>query len=114
MEDIPIFYTHVKATDSTDYLTDAHYHGVHYIRSLMWSRVTTKYKICGILKIEKAIDAMELQQRCDGVKVDAVDVMRLIKTECRLWNRTIFFTFLSFFLNFFSWYFIYFSFRILT
>ena len=53
-----IFYTCVKATDSTDYLTDAHYRGVHYIRSLMQSRVTTKYEIRGILKIEKAIDAM--------------------------------------------------------
>ena len=52
---------HAKATDSTDYLTDAHYCGVHYIRSLMWSRVTTKYEICGILKIEKVIDATEMQ-----------------------------------------------------
>ena len=51
-----IFYTRAKATDSTDYLTDAHYRGVHYIRSLMRSRVTTKYEIHGILKIEKAID----------------------------------------------------------
>ena len=67
-----------------------------------------------MLKIEKAIDATELRRRCDGVKADAVDVIGLTKTECRLRNGTIFFTFLSFFLNFFSWYFIYFSFRILT
>ena len=60
MDDIPIFYMHVKATNLTNYLTDAHYHRVHYIRSLMWSRVTTKYKIHGMLKIEKAIDAMEM------------------------------------------------------
>ena len=105
---------HIKATNSTDYLTNAHYHGVHYIRSLMWSQVTTKYEIHGILKIEKAIDVMELRWRCDGVKVDAVDVIGLMKTEYRLQNGTIFFTFLSFFLNFFSWYFICFSFRILT
>ena len=50
------FYTLEKATNSTDYLTDAHYHGVHYIRSLMWSWVTTKYEIRSILKIEKVID----------------------------------------------------------
>ena len=60
MDDIPIFYMLKKATDSTDYLTDVHYCGVHYIRSLMWSWVTTKYKICGILKIENVIGAMEL------------------------------------------------------
>ena len=52
------FYMLEKVTDSTDYLTDAHYCGVHYIRSLMRSQVTTKYKIRGILKIEKVIDAM--------------------------------------------------------
>ena len=114
MDDIPIFYTLEKATDSTDYLTDAHYCRVHYIISLMWSQVTTKYEMCGILKIEKAIDATELRWRCDRVKVDTVDVIGLMKMECRLRNGTIFFTFLSFFLNFFSWYFIYFSFRILT
>ena len=62
MDNIPIFYMLEKATDLTNYLTDAHYHGVHYIRSLMWSWVTTKYEICGILKIEKVIDATELQQ----------------------------------------------------
>ena len=60
MDDIPIFYMREKATDSTKYLSDAHYCGVHYIRSLMWSRVTTKYEIHGILKIEKAIDATEM------------------------------------------------------
>ena len=54
-----------------------------------------------------------MQWRCNRVKVDAVDVIGLMKTECRLQNRTIFFTFLSFFLNFFSWYFIYFSFRLM-
>ena len=59
MDDIPIFYTLEKATELTDYLTDAHYRRVHYIRSLMWSQVTTKYEIHGILKIEKVIDAME-------------------------------------------------------
>ena len=64
-----IFYTCTKATDSTNYLTDAHYHGVHYIRSLMQSQVTTKYEIRGILKIEKAIDATEMRRgegRCSG------------------------------------------------
>ena len=61
MDDIPIFYMLEKATSLTDYLTDVHYHGVHYIRFLMWSRVTTKYKICGILKIEKVIDVAEMQ-----------------------------------------------------
>ena len=70
MDDIPIFYTLEKATDSTDYLTDAHYHRVHYIRSLMWSWVTTTYEIHNILKIEKVIDA--------------VDVIRLMKMDCRL------------------------------
>ena len=58
MDDIPVLYTLEKATDSINYLTDAYYCGVHHIRSLMWSWVTTKYKMCGILKIEKVIDAM--------------------------------------------------------
>ena len=53
-----IFYMLEKATDLTNYLTDVHYCGVHYIRSLIRSQATTKYEICGILKIEKAIDAM--------------------------------------------------------
>ena len=57
MDDILVFYTLEKATDSTDYLTDAHYCRVHYIRSLMRSQATTKYEIHSILKIEKAIDA---------------------------------------------------------
>ena len=100
MDDIPIFYMCEKATDSTDYLTDVHYHGVHYIRSLMWSWITTKYEICGILKIEKAINVTEVRWRCNRVKVDAVDVIRLMKTESRLQNGTIFFTFLSFFFPF--------------
>ena len=60
MDDIPVFYMLGKATNSTNYLTDAYYCGVHYIRSLMWSQVTTKYEICSILKIEKAIDVMEM------------------------------------------------------
>ena len=60
MDDIPIFYMLKKATNSTNYLTDAHYCRVHYIRSLMWSQVTTKYEIHGILKIEKAIDVTEM------------------------------------------------------
>ena len=60
MNDIPIFYMLKKATDSTDYLTDAHYCGVHYIRFLMWSQVTTKYEICSIQKTEKAIDVREM------------------------------------------------------
>ena len=58
MDDILVLYTLEKTTDLTDYLTDVHYCRVHYIRSLMWSQVTIKYEICGILKIEKAIDAM--------------------------------------------------------
>ena len=64
-----MFYMLKKATDSTNYLTDVYYCGVHYIRSLMWSQVTIKYEICGILKIEKAIDATEMQRgegRCSG------------------------------------------------
>ena len=62
MHNIPVLYTLEKATYLTDYLTDAHYHRVHYIRSLMWSWVTTKYEIHDILKIEKVIDATEMQQ----------------------------------------------------
>ena len=58
MDDIPVFYMLEKATNLTDYLTDVHYCGVHYIRSLMWSWVTTKYEFYGILKIERVIDAM--------------------------------------------------------
>ena len=61
MDNIPVFYMLEMATHSTNYLTDAHYHRVHYIRSLMWSQVTTKYEIHGILKIEKVIDATEMQ-----------------------------------------------------
>ena len=113
MDNILVLYTLKKATNSTDCLTDACYCRVHYIRSLMWSQVTTKYECHSILKIEKAIDATELQWTCDRVKADAVDVIRLMKTDCRLWNGTILFKFLSFFLNLFSWYFIYFPFRIL-
>ena len=56
LDDIPIFYMDVKAADLTNYLADGHYCRVHYIRSLMWSQVTTKYEIRSILKIEKAID----------------------------------------------------------
>jgi hypothetical protein len=41
-----------------------------------------------------------MQLRCDGVKVDAVEVIELMKMDCSLWNRTIFFTILSFFLPF--------------
>ena len=105
MDNILVLYMLEKATNSTDYLTNVHYCRVLYIRSLMWSQATTKYKIHGILKIEKR---WLMWQRCDGVKADAVEVIGLMKMDCRLWNRTIFFTFLSFF----SWYFIYFSFRI--
>ena len=60
MDDILVFYMLEKATNLTDYLTDAYYCRVHYIRSLMWSQVTTKYKIHGKPKIEKVIDAMEM------------------------------------------------------
>ena len=55
-----------------------------------------------------------MRQRCDGVKAGAVEVIKLTKMDCRLWNGTILFTFLSFFSHFFSWYFIYFPFRVLT
>ena len=60
MDDILVLYTLEKTTNLTDYLTNVHYCEVHYIRSLMWSWVTTKYEICGILKIENVIDAMEM------------------------------------------------------
>ena len=69
MDNILIFYMLKKATDLTDYLTDAHYCGAYYIRYLMWSWATTKYKFCDILKIEKVIDVMEKWQgegRCSG------------------------------------------------
>ena len=56
MDGILVLYTLNKTTDLTDYLTDVHYCRVYYIRSLMWSQATTKYEICGILKIEKAVD----------------------------------------------------------
>ena len=62
MNNILIFCMLEKATDPTDYLADVYYCRVHYIRSLMWSWVTTKYEFCSILKIEKAIDATEMQR----------------------------------------------------
>ena len=55
------------------------------------TKITTKYEICGILKIEKAIDATEMQQGeggCSGCH-------RADKDRVRLQNGTIFFTFLS-------------------
>ena len=97
MDNNLIFYMLKKATDLTDYLTDAYYCRAHYIRSLMCSWATTKYKFHGILKIEEEIDAMESQWRCNGVKAGAVEVIELTKTDCRLWNRTILFIFFSFF-----------------
>ena len=106
MDNILVSYMLKKATDLTDYLTDAHYCRVHYIRSLMWSQATTKYVFCGILKIKS--------DWCNRVKADAMEVIKLTKMDCRLWNGMILFKFLSFFLNLFSWYFIYFPFRILT
>ena len=60
MDDNLIFYTLEKATNLTDYLTDAYYCGAHYIISLMWSQATTKYKFHGILKIEEVIDVTEM------------------------------------------------------
>ena len=69
MDDILVFYMLEKATNSTDYLNDVHYCGVHYIRALMWSQVTTKYEFCGILKIEEVIDVMKMrwgEGRCSG------------------------------------------------
>ena len=85
-----------KATDPTDYLADAYYCGANYIRSLMWSQATTKYKFHSILKIEEVIDVTESQQRCDRVKAGAVEVIKLTKTDCGLWSST----FLSFFFPF--------------
>ena len=56
MDDILIFYMLEKVTNLTNYLADAHYCGANYIRSLMFSQATTKYKFCDILKVEKVID----------------------------------------------------------
>ena len=61
MDNNLIFYTLEKAIDPTDYLTDVYYCGAHYIRSLMCSQATTKYKFHGILKIEE-----ELMQQGEG------------------------------------------------
>ena len=61
MDDTLVFYMLKKATDLTNYLTDAYYCGTHYIRSLMCSWASTKYKFCGILKIEEEIDVTEMQ-----------------------------------------------------
>ena len=59
MDDNLIFYTLKKATNPTNYLADVYYCRAQYIRSLMWSWAT-KYKFCGIVKIEEAIDALEM------------------------------------------------------
>ena len=63
MDDNLVFYT---ATNPTDYLTDVYYCGTHYIRSLMCSQASTKYKFCGMLKIEDVIDVMEMRWGEDG------------------------------------------------
>ena len=58
MDNNLIFYTLEKAIDPTSYLTDAYYCGAHYIRSLLCSWASTKYKFCSILKIGEEIDVM--------------------------------------------------------
>ena len=97
MDDNLVFYILKKAIDLTNYLTDAYYCGTHYIRYLMCSWATTRYKFYGILKIEEEIDVTESQQGCDGVKAGAVEIIELTKKDCRVWYRTILFAFLSFF-----------------
>ena len=63
-------FLELGTTDLTDYLTHVYYCGTHYIRSLMCSQASTKYKFCSILKIEEEIDVMEMQWGeggCSGV-----------------------------------------------
>ena len=65
MDDNLVFYMLEKATNLTDYLTDAYYCRAHYIRSLMCSWASTKCEFCSILKIEE-IDATECDKDVTG------------------------------------------------